>query len=42
MDILYGYKLNHLFTASHITLYFLDGNLLFVYSYMHDFCTIIR
>ena len=42
MDILYGYKLNRLFTASHITLSFLDGNRLFVYSYMHDFCTRIR
>ncbi len=37
MDILYGYKLNRVIIALHIALSLLDGNRLFVYSYMHDF-----
>lgn len=42
IDVLYGDKLNRLILVSHIALSLLDGNRLFVYSYMHDFCTRIR
>ena len=42
MDILYGYKLNRLFTASHITLSLLVGKRLVVYSTIYVFYVGIR